>query len=117
MALYTKKEFSEICGIKSNRLAVHIKRHEVIMSKLPGYTDYVDGENALTRFFVTKRIMFKKGAKQKAERLIYKIASKYRMKISDMQIFAKELEDCINEAADDVLKHKEHLRVNYAYMG
>ena len=116
MALYSKSEFSKLCGIKSNQLAVHIKRGDVVLSKLKGYEDYVDSENEYTKRFVARRIARKRNAKQKAERIIYQIASKYKMKLTDMTALAKDLEDCINEAADDVIKHKQYLRLTHYYI-
>ena len=116
MALFTKKEFCQICGIKSNQLSVHIGRGDIVMSTNLKYLDHIDGDNAKTKWFVTKRTARKKSAKQKAERLVGTIAGKYRLSATDIKTLAKDFEDCINEAADDVLKHMQYLRIELHYV-
>lgn len=50
MALFSKKDFSLLCGLKTKDLAVYIKRGKVILSG-----DYIDDSLDANRSFVLKR--------------------------------------------------------------
>lgn len=49
MAFHTKKEFSELCGIKTKELAVYISRGKVVMSG-----EYIDDKNEANASFLRK---------------------------------------------------------------
>ena len=50
MALHSKKDFAETVGLKTNALAVYIKRKKIILSG-----DYIDDSLATNRDFIEKR--------------------------------------------------------------
>jgi len=58
MALLTKKEFTALCGIKTNRLSVEIERGKVIL----GDNDMVDPDNE-TNVAFRERVQSKQAAK------------------------------------------------------
>lgn len=52
MAIYQKKEFSELCGIKRNDIAIYIKRRKVVLNN----NDLIDTENTVNMSFLEKRL-------------------------------------------------------------
>ena len=50
MPLYTKKEFANICKLKTKELSVYISRNKVVVEQ-----DFIDSENDVNKIFIEKR--------------------------------------------------------------